>query len=157
MTTWPVSQPQPTFETSRLPTPFRKHQLQLPRRRREIILHLPQERLPAAHPRRECHVVPTQQCGRHGPDLHQRQVLAHAAEPSLEEGRKGPLVAHEVGFRVPALGDEVQRALEAGGEAVQGVDGEAEHGGAGDGGGGYGYAFGGGFAEAAGRDGRVQA
>lgn len=64
---------------------------------------------------------------------------------------------HEFRLGVPALRDEFQRALEAGGEAVQGVDGETEDGGAGDEGGGYGDAFGGGFAEAGGGDGRVQA
>ena len=64
---------------------------------------------------------------------------------------------HKFGFRVPALGDEFQRAFEAGCEAVQTVDGEAEDGGAGDEGGGYGYAVGRGFAEAVGGDGRVQA
>lgn len=40
---------------------------------------------------------------------------------------------------------------------MQGVDGEAEDGGARDEGGGYRYAFGRGFAEAGGGDGRVQA
>ena len=64
---------------------------------------------------------------------------------------------HEFGFRVPALRDEFQRSGETGCEAMQGVDGEAEDGGAGDEGGGYGDAFGRGFAEAGGRDGRVQA
>lgn len=70
-------------------------------------------------------------------------MLPHAAEPALGEGREGGPVEHEFGSRVPALGDELQRSGEAGWEAVEGVDGEGEDGGAGDEGGGYGYALGG--------------
>ncbi len=63
-----------------------------------------------------------------------------------------------MGRRGPALGEEFEGAGEAGREAVEGVDGEAEGGGARDeGGAGDGDAFGGGNAEAGGGDGRVQA
>lgn len=125
------------------PIPLRKHQLQPARRRREPILHLPHHALPPPHPGRERKIIPAQQRGRDGPDLHERQVLAHAAEPAVEKGREGGPVEHEFGPRVPALGDEVQRPGEAGWEAMEGVDGEGEDGGAGDGGGGYGQALGG--------------
>lgn len=122
-----------------------------------MIPHIPLHLLSPARPRREAQIKSTQQRRSHSSDFHQRQIPAHAAEPALEEGGESSLVAHEFRSRVPALGDEFQRAGETGREAVQAVDGEAEDGGAGDGGGGYGYAFGRGFAEAGGGDGRVQA
>lgn len=143
------------YYTSRSSTPLRKNQLQPPHRHRKLIPQLHLRLLPLLV--REHQVKPTQQRRRDGPDLHEGEVLAHAAEAALEEGRKGRSVAHELRFRVPALGDELEGPREARGEAVEGVDGQADGGGAGDEGRGDGEAFGRGLAEAAGRDGRVQA
>lgn len=147
----------PHKSSSNSPLPLRKHQLQPPRRRRKLIPHIPHHRLPLARARRERHVEPAQQCRRHGPDLHQRQLLPHAAEAALGKGRKGRLVEHEVGRRGPPLGDKVERAREARGQTVQGVEGQVEGGGGGDEGGGDGEAFGGRLAQTARGDGRVQA
>ena len=139
------------------PLPLRKHELQPPRRRRKLIPHIPQHGLAPPRPRRERHIESAQQARRHGPDLHEGEVLPNAAEAAAEEGREGGAVVHELGRRGPALGQELEGPREAGFEAVQGVDGAAEDGGAGDEGGGDGEAFGGGLAKARGRDGWMEA